>query len=169
MYIVGSGMGAPVTVKFYKSSYFFNLFLPIKTNNVLFSSWSQTLSISGIRIPNAFNLWLKEALEILYLTNSYYFNKVKFRGKGYYIYKGLRSTIAPQFGYAHRIYVYSFFNTVRFLGKTRVLLFGFLKQDVLLVLFGIKKHRPINVFTGRGVRFSKEIIYKKTGKVSSYR
>jgi hypothetical protein len=29
--------------------------------------------------------------------------------------------------------------------------------------------RPINIFTGRGVRFSRQIIYKKVGKVSSYR
>jgi len=29
--------------------------------------------------------------------------------------------------------------------------------------------RPINIFTGRGVRFAKQIIYKKAGKVSSYR
>jgi hypothetical protein len=26
-----------------------------------------------------------------------------------------------------------------------------------------------NIFTGRGVRFARQIIYKKTGKVSSYR
>ena len=26
--------------------------------------------------------------------------------------------------------------------------------------------RSINIFTGRGVRFSRQIIYKKTGKVS---
>merc|ERR1712078_575008 len=98
--------------------------------------------------------------------NSYYFNKIKFRGKGYYIYKDSRSTIAPQFGYAHRIYLYAFFNIVRFLGKTKVLLFGFIKKDTLLILNEIKNKRPINIFTGRGVRFSKEVIYKKTGKVS---
>jgi hypothetical protein len=34
---------------------------------------------------------------------------------------------------------------------------------------GIKSMRPINIFTGRGVRFSRQIIYKKVGKVSSYR
>jgi hypothetical protein len=33
-------------------------------------------------------------------------------------------------------------------------------------LFDIKK---INIFTGKGIRFSRQIIYKKTGKVSSYR
>jgi hypothetical protein len=32
-----------------------------------------------------------------------------------------------------------------------------------------KQARPINIFTGKGIRFTKQIIYKKTGKVSSYR
>tara|TARA_B100000795_G_scaffold73607_1_gene52083 strand:- start:7717 stop:7854 length:138 start_codon:yes stop_codon:yes gene_type:complete len=41
--------------------------------------------------------------------------------------------------------------------------------DLLLVGGQIKALRPINIFTGRGVRFNKQIIYKKTGKVSSYR
>jgi hypothetical protein len=29
--------------------------------------------------------------------------------------------------------------------------------------------RRMNIFTGRGVRFAKQIVYKKTGKVSAYR
>ena len=33
----------------------------------------------------------------------------------------------------------------------------------------LKSKRPVNIFTGRGVRFAIQIIYKKTGKVSSYR
>ena len=77
--------------------------------------------------------------------------------------------MAPQFGYAHRIYIYSYFTIVRFLSKTKVLIFGLLKSDVLKTPQQIKSKRPINVFTGRGVRFSSQIIYKKTGKVSSYR
>ena len=46
--------------------------------------------------------------------------------------------------------------------------------QLALVCFGlgslfIKKKRPINIYTGRGVRFSKQQIYKKIGKVSTYR
>jgi len=98
-----------------------------------------------------------------------FFKKLKFRGKGYYIYKNRRNTITPQFGYAHRIYVYSYFNIVRFLSKIKVFIFGLLKADVILASSEIRSKRPINIFTGRGVRFSRQVIYKKVGKVSSYR
>ena len=104
--------------------------------------------------------------QLLYLP---LFLKLKFRGKGYYIYKNSRNTVAPQFGYAHRIYVYSFFSSVKFLTKTKILIFGLIKFDVLAISSEIKSKRVINIYTGRGVRFSKQKIYSKTGKVSSYR
>jgi len=97
------------------------------------------------------------------------FLKLKFRGKGYYIYKNVRNTVAPQFGYAHRVYIYSFFSSVKFLTKTKILIFGLIKSDTLAVSLKIKSKRRINIYTGRGVRFSQQKIYAKTGKVSSYR
>lgn len=97
------------------------------------------------------------------------FIKLRFKGKGYYIYKNKRNTIAPQFGYSHRLYIYSYFCAVKFLGKTKVLLFGFSRNDLLTSALLVKEKRSINIFTGRGVRFSKQVIYKKQGKVSSYR
>ena len=106
---------------------------------------------------------------VLYNFSLINFIKLKFTGKGYYIYKNLRNTVAPQFGYSHRLYIYSFFSYIKFLTKTKLILFGLVKGDLLKVSFKIKSKRSINVFTGRGVRFSSQVIYKKTGKVSSYR
>jgi len=34
------------------------------------------------------------------------------------------------------------------------------------MFYNIKK---INIFTGKGIRFSRQILYRKTGKISSYR
>lgn len=97
------------------------------------------------------------------------FKKLKFRGKGYYIYKNIRNTIAPQFGYSHRLYIYSYFNHVKFIGKTKIILFGLVKEDVITASLTLKLKRNINIFTGRGVRFARQVVYKKQGKVSSYR
>lgn len=97
------------------------------------------------------------------------FVKIKFKGKGYYVYKGSRNTVTPQFNYYHRIYIYSFFSELKFIRKTSIIIFGYLIKDLIKVGTLIKSKRPINVFTGRGVRFARQIIYKKTGKVSSYR
>ena len=125
--------------------------------------------MTSFSFANLTFLSFKYINNILFLFTSFIFNKLKFKGKGYYIYKNFRSTIAPQFGYYHRIYIYSFFNRVKFLAKTKLIIFGFVKQDILKTSFELKSKRPINIFTGRGVRFARQLVYKKTGKVSSYR
>ena len=97
------------------------------------------------------------------------FSKLTFKGKGYYIYKNYRNTITPQFGYSHRLYLYAYYTNVSFLSKTSLIIFGLNTKHVNFVSMFIKKWRTINVFTGRGVRFSRQVIYKKSGKVSTYR
>lgn len=97
------------------------------------------------------------------------FRKIKFKGKGYYIYKNYRNTITPQFGYSHRLYLYAFYINVLFLSKTSLIIFGWNSSHLNLITNTLLDWRPINIFTGRGIRFSKQIIYKKSGKVSSYR
>ena len=113
--------------------------------------------------------YLTRFREILFSFSRPVFKKVKFKGKGYYLYKNYRNTITPQFGYAHRIYFYSYFTSVKFLSKTSVFIFGLVNKDVCTAAHGIKVMRPINIFTGRGVRFARQIVYRKVGKVSSYR
>lgn len=97
------------------------------------------------------------------------FIKLKFKGKGYYIYKNYRNTITPQFGYSHRLYLYTFFLHVKFLTKTSLIVFGLNLRNVNEISNKLFLWRPLNIFTSRGVRFSKQIVYKKSGKVSSYR
>ena len=97
------------------------------------------------------------------------FLKIRFKGKGYYMYKTVRNTIAPQMGYAHRVYVYASATSVKFLSKTKILIFGLSKRDIVSVGYQLRQVRPMNMFTGRGVRFARQIVYKKTGKVSTYR
>lgn len=149
--------------------YYFKFAIPSKNTSVFHCPNTSTICLSNINFKNLSTLWGKTLNSIIYLFSSFLFVKIKFKGKGYYIYKNFRNTITPQFGYYHRIYIYSFFNKVKFLSKTKVLLFGLIKQDILLTAWQIRRKRPINIFTGRGVRFAKQIIYKKTGKVSSYR
>lgn len=125
--------------------------------------------IHSLYINNNYRVFLNSLDSVLTSFYKPFFKKIKFKGKGYYIYKNKRNTITPQFGYSHRLYLYSYFSSVKFLSKTTVFVFGLLKRDTVKTSYGIKSMRPINIFTGRGVRFSREVIYKKVGKVSSYR
>ena len=161
---------ANTKVIFFSSvNYFFKLSVPATIPKVLFDSNTSMFVLHTAYMNNNYRLFLKQIDLVFSSFYRPYFRKIKFKGKGYYIYKNKRNTITPQFGYSHRLYLYSYFVSVRFLSKTSIFLFGLLKSDVITISLGIKSMRPINIFTGRGVRFSREIIYKKVGKVSSYR
>lgn len=149
--------------------YFFKI--PYITKLMKFNFDTRTHSIS-ITLPfktHYIYFYLKNLQQLLFLFSQVQFMRMKFRGKGYYIYKTLRNTVAPNFGYAHRVYVYAYFVSLKFLSKTSIILFGLNKKDLFKVGYSFKGTRPINIFTGRGVRFVRQIVYKKVGKVSSYR
>ena len=150
-------------------TYKFRLIISTAYLRTVYKRGTRSLLITSLCTNNFVNPYLSHVSKTLTVFTKPVFTKIKFTGKGYYIYKNNRSTVAPQFGFSHRLYIYSSFVSVKFLGKTKVMLFGFLKNDVLLVSGQIKTKRKINVFTGRGVRFSRQVVYKKPGKVSSYK
>ena len=95
--------------------------------------------------------------------------KLRFRGKGYYLYKNFRYVITPQFGYSHRRYFYAYLASITFLTKTKVIVLGLSTVQVIQLSNLLNTIRPINIFTGRGMRFARQVIYRKVGKISTYR
>lgn len=151
------------------TTYYSNFAFKNSLGFIYFDKFTRVVTFKST-FTNAYYLLFLRSLEAALVSfTKPSFVKLKFKGKGYYIYKNNRNTIAPQFGYSHRVYIYSYFTSVKFLGKTKVMVFGFNKTDILSSSLLIKSKRPINIFTGRGVRFSRQVIYKKQGKVSSYR
>jgi ribosomal protein L6P/L9E len=114
-------------------------------------------------------LFLNFFKSIFFSFSKIFFKKLKFKGKGFYIYKNTRNTTALQFGYSHLIYLYSFFINVKFLTKTTIFIFGINRFDLILSSNNLYNIKKINIFTGKGIRFSRQFVYRKTGKVSSYR
>lgn len=149
--------------------YFFKISILTPNLRWFYDNQTSTLLLTNQYTPNFYKLYFKQIINIFYSFCKLFFLKLKFKGKGYYIYKNSRNTITSQFGHSHRIYIYSYFLSVKFLTKTTVFLFGSSKKDILTIGHSIKNAKFINIFTGRGVRFARQIIYKKTGKVSSYR
>ena len=97
------------------------------------------------------------------------FKKIKFEGKGYYLYKNFRNTLAPKFGFAHRLYKYNYNVWIKILSKTKLLFFNYNQEDLNSTSHSLRLLRSRNVFTGRGVRFARSERLKKRGKVSSFR
>jgi ribosomal protein L6P/L9E len=153
----------------YSDVYYFKV--PVVSNHL---NWGYDKTASSFYLSNqyttvAHRTYLNRIVSIFYSFAKLFFRKLKIRGKGYYIYKNYRSTITHQFGHSHRWYIHAFFVSVKFLKKTTIFLFGSSRRDVFVVGRTIRKSKPANIFTGRGVRFSRQVVYKKTGKVSTYR
>nr|YP_011027873.1 ribosomal protein L6 [Euplotes cristatus]UPM52083.1 ribosomal protein L6 [Euplotes cristatus] len=135
----------------------------------------QFLSLMGLRRASGFFFKLSllpTSLNFYHRTlQLFFFTQVltlSFTGKGYKLVKNRLNTLTFSFGHSHIYYVYNpqllfLFRTKTrgyFVGLTRfILMRGFSK------LFGAK---PINIFTGRGVRARKQIIFRKVGKLSLY-
>lgn len=143
--------------------YYFKLILPTHGARWVYDVQTNTILLEAAYASNFFRMYWGALTSLLHTFNSLFFVKLKFKGKGYYLYKNSRNTLTTQFGHSHRIYIYSFFVSVKFLSKTSVLLFGFSKRDLLTIGYQLRAARPINLFTGRGVRFNRQILYRKTG------
>ena len=159
----------PYAIFLYTKSYFFNLTLLSNLQHFNYDPQTRQLAFSHLVSPYTYRMFTELIFSTMSRFDRPFFQKIKFQGKGYYVYKTGRNTIAPQFGYAHRIYVYAQAVSVKFLSKTKIMVFGLSKLDVIAISNSVKAVKPINIFTGRGVRFARQVVYRKTGKVSSYR
>lgn len=153
----------------YSVEYFFILPVVSKFLNIKYDNQVNSLIFQFFFKNNFYGLFWNLFKNIFYSFSKFFFKKLKFKGKGYYIYKNNRNTIALQFGYSHLLYLYSFFVTVKFLTKTTILMFGINNKDLTFSSNFLYRIKKINIFTGKGIRFARQIIYRKTGKVSSYR
>ena len=164
-----TGCNSSTTVMLFSDVYRFTFFFDNSISKLKYDTNVSSILLWSTFSNSASSKYLVKFREVLFSFSRPVFKKVKFKGKGYYLYKNFRNTITPQFGYAHRIYFYSYFASVKFLSKTSVFIFGLVNKDICDAAHGIKIMRPVNIFTGRGVRFSRQTIYRKVGKVSSYR
>lgn len=164
-----AGDMSKVILVFSSPTYFFKMPVPTQFSTIQFDPGASLVTTKFFFGAHSLRTYFTFMNRLFSTLSSVVFNKIKFKGKGYYIYKNIRNTVTPQFGHSHRIYFYAYSVAVKFLSKTKVLIFGLSNSDVLRISHQIKRSRPINIFTGRGVRFAKQVVYKKTGKVSSYR
>ena len=144
--------------------YYFKTPVPCKLSAAYFSSSARTLLMHNLHATSFYSYYLR-VIQILLLTFSkLYYVKLKIRGKGYYLYKTTRNTLTHQLGHSHRVYIYAPHVAVKFLSKTTVFVFGTSKLDIFSVGRRIRKSKSLNIFTGRGVRFARQIVYKKNWK-----
>lgn len=128
-----------------------------------------TLCYTYVRYPR-FETWRKRMMGSVWsLISSKVFMKLKFRGKGYYLFRSRRNALSFRFGYSHRVYRFPGLVWYKMMSKTEVFIWGRSYLPVWNFARSIKQIRPHNQYTGKGIRFIRQITYKKLGKVGSYR
>lgn len=138
-------------------------YAPLHTFHPSFHSTSQLWYLAQ-------ETWRQTATKIVWAaTNLKTFMKVRFRGKGYYLYKSRRNTLSFRFGYSHRVYRYSGIMWFKLMSKTEIFIWGRSMSQVWRFAWSIKRIRPHNQYTGKGIRFLRQITYRKLGKIGSYR
>lgn len=93
---------------------------------------------------------------------------LSFTGKGHKLVKNRLDTLTFSFGHSHLYYVYSPSLTFRFRTKTRGFFLGLTRFTLRQSFISLFTAKPLNIFTHRGVRARKQIIFKKVGKLSLY-
>jgi ribosomal protein L6P/L9E len=132
----------------------------IKTNNTII------LEISNFRLSNRFKYNSFNPISNLLVNWLTTFNfKIKFSGKGYKLIKQ-SNCFNLYVNTSHKQWFF-FFKTISIkLHKQKYLFLNKNYSKLLYVFMNFIKVRPINIFTKRGLRGSKQKILKKVGKRS---
>jgi hypothetical protein len=145
------------------------LYFVILKSKVFFDIELYSLVIHSKKIDVNKNFYEKYFSKFLKLIEKYVFLKIKFKGKGFRIkiFRKLK-IIKFYFGRSH----ITFFK-FRKLKIKKVTKYKFLLKSLNPLKFKqictkVIKIKPMNVFTLRGLRISKQIIYKRKGKKGSY-
>lgn len=99
----------------------------------------------------------------------YFFNKIKFKGKGFRI-RFFKKTKFMKFffGRSHKTFVILKNIKMRKINKYKFILKSIKKDKIKKDSYMITKIKPINFYTLRGLRNSRQIIYKRKGKKGTY-
>jgi hypothetical protein len=137
----------------------------IATNLIKVYSQSNMLLINSLYYTNYtnYNNLIVPLETYVYLWDLFFLKKIKFKGKSYKIWKN-KNMLFLIFNHSHITWCIFFNLLFKKLHKQK---FIFISKNCLLLtntLNKIRQIRPINLFTRRGLRLSKQRILKKTGK-----
>lgn len=140
-------------------------------NKIYFDKNTNCVIFNKNQLKNNWNLILNKFNKNIFVFENIFFNKIKFKGKGFRVrFKKNNKILKFTFGHSHINYVFINSNRtiVKRLGKYK---YVFKNKNNLKMNFFLQKIcniKPINMYTKRGIRLGRQIIYKRKGKKSTY-
>lgn len=140
------------------------------TNSLFLDPQIKSISITNLLNANGFRkIGSNYINSILKSSRVFFYKRLSYSGKGYRLYIKSKSKIYFQLGYSHKYYLYDYTVTLKPILKSKLLLLASSLTQLSNFSKSIYGLRPLNIFTLKGIRFTKQLVYKKVGKVSSYR
>lgn len=130
---------------------------------------SRTLILRDF-IENPFNtLFLKKLENFLFSWDNYFYEKIKFTGKGYRItFRKKKKLIIFFFGHSHDTIMVFRSLILKQPHKYKFLIIKNSLYKLKQLVSKITKIKPMNIYTKRGLRNSRQIIKKRKGKKSTF-
>lgn len=154
----------PKVIYAYEKNYYFKIPTTKSDYSIRFDNATNTYTIYSTNIWTSLKSFLDKINNNALLTIKPVFSKLKFIGKGYYLFKNQRNTLAPRFGYSHRIYIYWKTLHITILSKKSLLCINRDPRALYLNLLQFISIKQLNIFTLRGIRLTKQIVYKKNNQ-----
>lgn len=149
----------------YNTNFYFTLALNNK--NIFINKHTNTLKFLDSTNNKFNNLSINEVKNFLFSWDNLFFNKIKFTGKGFK-FKKKENNLFLFFNRAHKCFFIGVNIILIRLSKNKLII---LKNNIKHIIYDSKlilKVRENNIFTKRGLRFSRQIILKKRGKTATH-
>lgn len=138
---------------------------------MFFDRNTNCISFKKYNFEKKFNFLFKKIQKIIFLFENIFFNKIKFKGKGFRVrFKKKNKILKFTFGHSHINYIFINFKKVKIkkLGKYKYIIKSKNKFILNKLSKDICKIRSINLFTKRGIRLGRQVVFKRKGKKSTY-
>ena len=153
----------------YRSYFLGEKLIPKDTEDAYIDLTTQSTSVNKLSNTQVMLAAAKKLQQFTYKTSLFYYRKLKFTGKGYKIKKSkLKKSFKFYFGRSHTQYLFSGGLRFKKLSKYRLFLVSNNKKRLNRIMTLSLRTRPLNRYTKRGLRCTRQFILKRPGKKSTY-
>ena len=146
--------------------------LPFSKNNEIFiDKNTNCILFNKYELKFNWNLIINKINKNLFLFENIFFDKIKFKGKGFRVrFKKNLKILKFTFGHSHIncVFINEKTTRVKRLGKYKYIFKNKNFNQMSMFLKKICNIKSINIYTKRGIRKGRQIIYRRKGKKSTY-
>jgi hypothetical protein len=145
--------------------------LPLNPDKSIWSFDCENKSIVGL--GNAINYQWGKMMNVInhkmFIFESMFFEKITFKGKGFKLTSKKKTNFLHfLFGHSHMKVIFLKKVKMKRLSKYKYFFKSKIEKKLKDSARLISNIRPLNIFTKRGLRRSRQVVYKRKGKKSTY-